>query len=221
MEVVRIDGFHFDRLTRSVGLERLFRRAALQTGQTGVAPALGVAFLGREPVAAAQSTPASCTSGAVANPDAIEIDGAWFCNQQFALCTTASCEASQTDPTIVNSPCLIEHSYAIGCKSCAERAPTGNELYSHFSTVYVNSQFSVLTCPENAQWANCLDVSCKIDSYNPGLATCQWLLVDTGPSSTFGGSCDGCTCTSTIWSAAPEGSLGLAQYEAGMKQADQ
>jgi hypothetical protein len=115
----------------------------------------------------------------------------------------------------------VVDSYAIGYKTCTERAQAGSSLHSNFSTVNVNSEFGVLTCPESAPWANCLDVPCEIDAFNPAVATCQCLLVETGPSLTFGGGCDTSTCTSTIWSAAPEGLLGLAQYEEGMKRVNQ
>jgi thiol-disulfide isomerase/thioredoxin len=167
------------------------------------------------------STTTGEATGTTANVNDLEIDGAYFCNQTFALCTTAPCEVSKTDPTIANCRCVMENSYSIGFKTCAERAQSGTEVHSNFSTVNVNSAFSTLSCGEDAPWANCLDVVCEIDKYNPALATCQCLLVEKGPSFTFGGACDPSACTSTIWSAAPPGYLGLAQYEEGMKQANQ
>src|SRR3954469_1824820 len=156
-----------------------------------------------------------------ANPNELEIDGAYLCNQTYALCTTAPCEVSKTDPTIAECRCVMENSYSIGFKTCAERVQSGTEVHSNFSTVNVNSAFSTLSCGEDAPWANCLDVVCEIDKYNPALATCQCLLVEKGPSFTFGGACDPSACTSTIWSAAPPGYLGLAQYEEGMKRVNQ
>ena len=111
--------------------------------------------------------------------------------------------------------------YAIGFKSCVERAPAGDKLVSNFSTENVNSAFFTMTCPESAPWANCLDVPCEIDPLDPAEATCQCQVVETGPSLTFGGGCDTGTCTSVIWSAAPLGLLGLSQYESGMECVNQ
>lgn len=167
--------------------------------------------------ALAQATPAASGTPSAGGSDAMNIDGAWFCKQTFALCTTAPCEISESDPTIANCHCIVVDSYAIGFKTCEERAQSGTSLHSNFSTANVNSEFSVLTCPESTPWANCLDVPCEIDTFNPAVATCQCVMVDKGPSLTFGGGCNTETCTSTIWSAAPEGLLGLQQYEDGMK----
>lgn len=216
-----MDGRQFDRVTRSLARLQRSRRAAVR-GSVGLL-ALGVAVLGQGRPASSspltQGTPAA--SPAATDPNAMEIDGAWFCNQTFALCTTAPCERSESDPTIANCHCVVVDSYSIGFKTCEERAQAGKNLTSNFSTVNVNSEFAVLTCPESVAWANCLDVPCEIDALNPAVATCQCEMVEQGPSLTFGGGCDTETCTSTIWSAAPEGLLGLAQYEAGMKAVNQ
>jgi hypothetical protein len=112
---------------------------------------------------------------------------------------------------------VVENGPSIGNKSCAERAPSGTNLVSNFSTINVNNGFFNMTCPEDAPWANCLDVACEIDAYNPAQAVCQCVMVEKGPSLTFGGGCDESTCTSTIWSAAPLGFLGLSQFETGME----
>lgn len=217
----------FDRLTKSLASVRVSRRRTLKRGSVGVlAGALAslASYPGdRDERAAAaplaQATPAA-TPG-VDDPNAISIDGAWFCNQTFALCTTAPCELSESDPTIANCHCIVVDGYAIGFKKCEERAQSGKSVTSNFSTLNVNSEFAVLTCPEEVGWANCLDVPCEIDEFNPAVATCQCQIVAQGPSLTFGGGCDTETCTSTIWSAAPEGLLGLAQYETGMQMVNQ
>ncbi len=220
-----MEGDRFDLLARSLARSRIPRRTALRLGGWGVSGA--VAGFGRSSAghdAAAQSTPAaSATPFVCPGPSAteMEIDGAWFCKQTFALCTTAPCERSTKDSTIANCQCVVIDDYAIGFKSCAERAQSGNSLHSNFSTANVNSAFFTMTCSANTPWANCLDVPCTIDPQNPALATCQCEMVATGPSLTFGGGCDLDTCTSVIWSAAPEGLLGLAQLEAGMACVDQ
>jgi hypothetical protein len=213
-----MDSRRFDRLTRTVATSRLSRRTALLTGGKSWAAialgAVGFATHNAHVVLAQDATPA-------ADSNEIEVDGAYLCNQVFALCTTAPCELSTSDPSIANCRCIVEDSYAIGFKTCAERAQSGNKIVSNFSDVNVNSEFSVMTCPENAPWANCLDMPCEIDALNPALAVCQCQVVEIGPSLTWGGGCDTSTCTSVIWSAAPTNYLGLAQYEEGMQQVGQ
>ena len=218
-----MDGRHFDRATRRLALIQLSRRNAVRMGGLSLAAtalaSLGLYSDGRRAAGKAliqDATPAP--AGTPANPNDANIDGMWFCNQTFALCTTAPCELSQTDSTIANCHCVVENGPSIGNTSCAERAPSGKKLVSNFSTINVNNAFFNMTCPEDAPWANCLDVACEIDSYNPAQAVCQCVMVGTGPSLTFGGGCDASTCTSTIWSAAPLGFLGLSQFETGMEQ---
>lgn len=219
-----MDGSHFDRAVRRYVQGRQSRRGLLRAASLGVTATLAGLGTARWPqdavgAPATQATPAA--SPVATDMNAIEIDGAWFCNQTFALCTTAPCELSDSDPTIANCHCIVEQAYAIGFKSCTERAQSGLNLHSNFSTTNVNSAFSTMTCPEDAPWANCLDVPCEIDPLNPAVATCQCVMVETGPSLTFGGGCDTSTCTTTIWSAAPPTYLGLPQYEAGMKMVNQ
>jgi hypothetical protein len=227
VEDEHLDAHRFDAVTKRLAQTHISRRMTIKTSGLGLF-VLATGALGQRSgtsaealrgTLAVQSTPGA--TPAAETPDAMLIDGAWFCNQTFALCTTAPCELSQSDPSVANCHCVVVDSYAIGYKTCTERAQSGSALHSNFSTVNVNSEFAVLTCPESAPWANCLDVPCEIDAFNPAVATCQCQLVETGPSLTFGGGCDTSTCTSTIWSAAPEGLLGLAQYEEGMKRVDQ
>ncbi|CAN5745702.1 hypothetical protein BH09ACT8_BH09ACT8_37360 [soil metagenome] len=161
------------------------------------------------------------TAAADTGPDGLEVDGAWLCNQTFALCTTAPCEPSPTDPGVAVCHCVMENGYSIGYKACTERAQVGTAVASSFSTVNVNANFAVLSCPSGVPWANCLDMPCEIDPVNPALATCQCQVVTTGESLTFGGGCDTATCTSTIWSAATPDLPGAAQYTKGMKQLNQ
>ena len=203
-----MDGYRFDRITKRLTLGPHSRRAALRAGVVGLA---ATALPRGGAAAQASGTPES------GDASEMEIDGMWFCNQTFALCTTAPCELDEGDKTIANCHCVVANAYAIGNKTCAERAQAGRSIHSNFSTVNVNSEFAVMTCPADAPWANCLDVPCEIDALNPAVATCQCVMAETGPSLTFGGGCDTSTCT-TIWSAAPTDYIGLAQYEEGMRR---
>ncbi len=153
--------------------------------------------------------------------DALRVDGTWLCNQPFALCTTASCQPSTTDPNISVCRCVMQNGYSVGYKSCTERAQKGSSVRSDFSTMNINPSFEVLTCPSGVPWANCVDVECEIDPTNPAMALCQCVTVRTGQSFTFGGGCDSTNCTSVIWSgASAESSLNTA-YLKGMKQLGQ
>jgi thiol-disulfide isomerase/thioredoxin len=181
------------------------------------------ASVGLLPVVAA--TAAACNSGGKNtlpnDVNAFEVDGAFLCNQTFALCTTAPCVPSPSDPNIAVCNCVVVNGYSVGFKSCTDRAQSGNKVRSAFSTVNVNANFGVLSCPSGVPWANCLDVECEIDATNPALARCQCLTVKTGESRTFGGGCDTATCTSTIWSAATPDLPANAQYRKGMNQLGQ
>jgi hypothetical protein len=167
-------------------------------------------------MAAAASTPSACPA---ASASELSVDGAWLCRQPYALCTTAPCERSSSDPTIASCRCVVLDGYSIGFTPCQERALAGTTLVSTFSTQNVTSAFGVLTCPEEVAWANCLDMPCELDALDPALATCQCQLVETGPSFTFGGGCDARTCSSVIWSAATP--PGVTQYAAAMSCVNQ
>ncbi len=229
-----MDELRIDRIARCLAQVRLTRRSGFLAGGVGltatVLSAVGLAArefeadgfrLTAGAIPAVQSTPDAEVAATPTAANELNIDGAWLCNQVFALCTTAPCVLSTSDPTVANCDCVVIDAYSVGFKSCSERAQAGNNLVSNFSAVNVNSAFAVMTCPENAPWANCLDMPCEIDSLNPAQATCQCQIVETGPSLTWGGGCDTGTCTSVIWSAAPPTYLGLAQYEEGLKQVNQ
>jgi hypothetical protein len=151
----------------------------------------------------------------------LEVDGAYLCNQPFALCTTAPCTVSETDPTVVNCDCVVINAWSVGHKSCQERAQNGQTLYSDFATTNVNQGFAILECPENARWANCVDMPCTVDKLNPATAVCACQLVETGPSFTFGGGCETATCTETIWSGATAATSLNAPFSKGMQQLGQ
>jgi thiol-disulfide isomerase/thioredoxin len=220
---VLIDGGRRLDAARGAGaIAELVNRAARQTGLTRRGLLRG-ASVGLLPAVAA--TAAACDkSGKTSLPsniDAFEVDGAWLCNQTFALCTTAPCVPSKTDPGISVCDCVVVNGYSVGFRNCSDRAQSGNKVRSAFSTVNVNANFGVLTCPSGVPWANCLDVECEIDPNNPAVAKCQCLTVTTGESRTFAGGCETATCTSTIWSAATPDLPATAQYRKGMNQIGQ
>ncbi len=222
-----MDASGLDRIARHFARPRS-RRVALQASGLGLVAALarhvglaapaghgGDARL-RATRLAAQSTPAACPTGSETE---LEMDGAWLCRQPYALCTTAPCVRSASDPSLAACRCVVLDGYSMGYTTCPERALSGRKLVSTFSTENVTSAFLVLTCAEDAPWANCVDMPCEIDPLDPALATCQCQVVETGPSFTFGGGCHAETCTSTIWSgAAPPG---VTQYAPAMSCVNQ
>lgn len=213
-----MESARFDKVTRDLVRSHLTRRRAVTASLVGL---LGVS-LPRESAAAQDSaTPAAAATPLVVTPDEIQIGDAWLCNQVFGLCTTAPCDLDANDASVANCHCVVVDAYSVGFKSCTERAQSGLKLTSNFSSVNVNSAFSVMTCPEEIAWANCLDMPCEINPLNPATATCQCQMVAKGPSLTWGGGCDTSTCTSTVWSAAPTSYLGLEQYIEGMQAANQ
>ncbi|SPM31927.1 MauE/DoxX family redox-associated membrane protein [Mycobacterium terramassiliense] len=220
---VLIDGGRRVDAARGAGaIAELVDRAAQRPGLTRRGLLRG-ASVGLLPAVAA--TAAACDGGRKtslpSNIDAFEVDGAWLCNQTFALCTTAPCVPSKTDPGISVCDCVVVNGYSVGFRNCSDRAQSGNKVRSAFSTVNVNANFGVLTCPSGVPWANCLDVECEIDPTNPAVSKCQCLTVTTGESRTFAGGCETATCTSTIWSAATPDLPATAQYRKGMNQIGQ
>ena len=208
-----------DRAVQVADASRFTRRGLLRRASVGLASA------GVLPVVAA--TAAACDSGRnnslPSDVNAFEVDGVWICNQTFALCTTAPCVPSPTDPNVSVCDCVVVNGHSLGFKGCTERAQSGSKVRSNFSTVNINANFGVLSCPSGVAWANCLDVECEIDPINPARAKCQCLTVKTGQSVTFGGGCDTATCTSTIWSAATPDvyQQGMGQYRTAMNQLGQ
>jgi hypothetical protein len=197
------------------GEPRVTRRQAITTGSALSALAVIAAACG--------VTTKNQAGGGTTLPtnDGHKVDGTWLCNQPFALCTTASCQPSTTDPNISVCRCVMQNGYSVGYKTCTERAQKGNSVRSDFSTMNINSSFKVLSCPSGVPWANCVDVECEIDPTNPAMALCQCVTVRTGKSFTFGGGCDPTNCASEIWSgASAESSLNTA-YLKGMKQLGQ
>lgn len=202
------------RLTR----RGMFRQAARGVASLTALPALAALASACDPARGSQVVSATPT---VVNKNEVYVDGAWLCNQSYALCTTAPCEVSKTDPTIAVCHCVVQNGYSIGFKTCAQRAQAGDKLTSTFSTENVTGSFHSMTCPSGASWANCLDLTCQVDPTNPALTHCQCQLVKTGESMTFGGGCDTSTCRSVIWSAITPQLSANAQYIAGMKAVNQ
>ena len=147
-----------------------------------------------------------------------------LCNQRYALCTTAPCVQSPTDPNVVVCRCNVLDGYSMGYTSCADRAPSGNTLYSTFSLQGLTPQVRGMTCQVPGQggaWGNCVDVVCQIDPANPSQATCQCVKVVSQEYLIFAGDCDRAACTSTIWSGAATTADLTQPYTSAMRALNQ
>ena len=198
---------------------RIFQQAARGAAALTALPAFAALASACDPAhGSSQELSATPT---VVNKNEVHIDGSWLCNQPYALCTTAHCEVSKTDPTIAVCKCVVQNGYSLGFKSCAQRASSGDTLTSDFSTENVTSNFHVMSCPSGTPWANCLDMTCQVDATNQALATCQCQLVKTGTPLTFGGGCDTSTCKTVIWSDITAKLSSDAQYKTAMQAVNQ
>jgi hypothetical protein len=148
----------------------------------------------------------------------LKIDGAWLCDQRYALCTSAACKPSPTDPEASVCKCKVTSGYSVGFKSCQQRAPKDRQLHSSFSLQSVTSSTRVMTCTEAGLWVQCLDVICEVNPADPTHAMCQCVNMQSGNFLTFGGNCDTRTCASVIWSATTAPFPGGSQYQKGLRQ---
>lgn len=191
------------------GLSR--RRFVVRMGPFAALPLVGAVL-----AACGSSPPSNKGSGATTAKQQVEVDGAWLCHQRYALCTGAACVPSKTDPKVAVCQCEVLDGYSAGYLPCSERRPSGSTLVSTFSTQNLSSALAVMTCPADAPWANCLDVTCHVDTAHPEKAICNCPIVEKGPSFTFVTDCNTATCTQVVWSgAAPPG---VAQYTPAMKK---
>jgi peroxiredoxin len=194
------------------GAEAVFeRRAVLARAAMGVATVTVVPFI-TSAAAAARSVKQAV------KPKKIKIDGAWVCDQRYALCTFASCKPSKTNPNISVCTCKVKTGYAVGFKSCDKRAPKGRQLHSNFSLQDVTSRTRSMKCSERGLWVQCLDVECEVDRHNSKQASCQCVNMKTKNFYTFGGNCDTKTCKTVIWSATTAPFPGGAQLEKALKR---
>ncbi|HEY2258379.1 MAG TPA: MauE/DoxX family redox-associated membrane protein [Solirubrobacteraceae bacterium] len=184
------------------------RRAVLVRAATGIAAATVGPLLSA--MAAGART--------VTRPKRLKVDGAWLCDQRYALCTFARCTPSKTDRDVSICRCKVKSGYSVGFKNCEKRAPNGRQLHSNFSLQEVTARTRVLKCAERGLWVQCLDVVCEVDRHDPRHASCQCVNERTKNFYTFGGDCQVKTCQSVIWSATTAPFPGGAQYEKGLKR---
>lgn len=164
--------------------------------------------------------------------------GAEVCNQKYALCIAASCDAAtMTDSTIECGQCdetdgSCGYCYVFEGKSCSYNAPCseiepeGDIVYSTYSeALSFDFGFDVLQCrgDEAGFQAGCMDAECRLTGETVELidesgfirevptAICTCTLETDGAEATLGGQCNPENCSS-IWSTAndhPDGTLSV------------
>jgi hypothetical protein len=133
--------------------------------------------------------------------------GGTICENQYALCTSATCTP---DPTAPNEravcDCVVEDGANFGVStSCAGREPVAVSGTTKLISTYSFAQASakeVMTCDSNEIWTDCLDMPCVVDPRDPNKAICTCNIVTGGTFVTYGGRCNTDTCTNGYWSAA-------------------
>jgi hypothetical protein len=183
------------------------RRAVLVRAAMGIATVTVAPFI----------TAAAAAARSVARPKKLKVDGAWLCDQRYALCTWAACKPSTTNQNVSVCRCKVTTGYSVGFKNCEKRAPKGRRLHSNFSLQDVTERTRVLKCSERGLWVQCLDMVCEVDRHDPKHANCQCMNNRTKNFYTFGGDCKTETCESVIWSSTTAPFPGGAQYEKGLK----
>jgi hypothetical protein len=191
---------------RAVGRRAVLGRAAVAVAGVTVVPMLESAVAVARTVAHA------------ARPKRLKIDGAWLCDQRYALCTFAACKPSRTNPNISVCECKVKTGYSVGFKTCEKRAPNGRTLHSNFSLQDVTARTHSMKCSKRGLWVQCLDVVCQVDRNDPRHALCQCVNQRTKDFYTFGGNCKTETCSTVIWSATTAPFPGGAQLEKGLKR---
>jgi thiol-disulfide isomerase/thioredoxin len=192
--------------------ERGFERRALLTRAAASVATVTVAPFVESLATAGQAL------ARVKRPKILHIDGAWLCDQRYALCTSAKCQPSKTRKNISVCRCRVKTGYSVGFKTCQKRAPRGRQLHSNFSLQDVTKHTRTLKCSERGLWAQCLDVVCEVDPKDPKHATCQCVNERTKNYYTFGGNCDTKTCKTVIWSATTAPFPGGTQLEKGLRR---
>jgi hypothetical protein len=141
------------------------------------------------------------------------------CDQKYALCIAASCDASGKCGKCDKSDGSCGYCYVFEGKSCSFDAacssvkPSGSTVYSTYSErLSSDFGFKVLNCASATSSADCMDDKCTLTGKTATLtdkagkkveiptAICQCKVSQKG-GATLGGQCNPANC-SAIWSVA-------------------
>jgi hypothetical protein len=169
-----------------------------------VAAALALVWILVLPASAQQPPPPQCAEVKV-GPSTFQV-----CQGLFALCTTAPCKTSTTNPDKLECDCTVNPGYSAGSQvyNPPSRVVPGSTLSSRYFPI-TNYQVCTATPDDKNPWAWCLDATCTVSS-NPAFATCScsrvtgstyrgqpttpWIVVTTQYNAS--------NCTTPIWSSA-------------------
>lgn len=150
-----------------------------------------------------------------------------YCNQQFALCTSAKCIPQPGDETKAICICDVEDGPSLATVPCKTLRPNTDAngirtVYSTFSLKQYVDGKKAMKCPSGTPWTWCLNKRCTVDPADPKKAICICDVMRTGEWTTLGGNCDTTTCETSYWSGASlednkEGSAFLIK-ELGLKK---
>lgn len=184
-------------------MRSLVFRHGLRFSVDGLAVALGCLVLAGGAAAAAQVPP----------------DCPHVCDQTYALCIAASCDASGRCGACDKTDGSCGYCYVFAGKSCSygvgcdQLKPSGGTVYSTYSErLSTDFGFKVLNCSSSASSANCMDDKCTLTGRTvtlvgkdkrkvevpTAICSCQ---VSRGGGATLGGQCKQANC-SGIWSVA-------------------
>src|SRR5262245_37675925 len=132
----------------------------------------------------------------------------YFCQQQFALCTSAPCIPEPGNPKTAICTCDVEDGPNLATVACDSVKPSTDAngvrtVYSQFTLKQFAQGKRTLKCAAGTPWTWCLNKPCTIDPANPKKAICACDVLRTGEWITAGGHCNTATCKTAYWSGAP------------------
>ena len=132
----------------------------------------------------------------------------YFCQQQFALCTSAPCIPEPGNPKVAICTCDIEDGPNLATAACDTVKPSIDAngirtVYSQFALKQFAQGKRTLKCPAGTPWTWCLNKPCTVDPANPKKAICACDVLRTSEWITAGGNCNTATCKTAYWSGAP------------------
>ena len=140
------------------------------------------------------------------NPSYASQTKAVVCDQEYVLCTSASCIPDPRHEKFAICSCDVEKGPSVGYKSCEKRKPKMKsfkvkQLISTFSFKQFNTKKN-MTCPRGKPWTNCLDAPCTVNPLDNKKAICSCEIKHDQVFVTLGGTCDADTCSNAFWSGA-------------------
>src|SRR5262245_2442555 len=131
----------------------------------------------------------------------------YFCQQQFALCTSAPCIPEPGNPKVAICTCDVQDGANLATVACDTVKPSTDAngirtVYSQFTLNQFQAGKRGLKCASGTPWTWCLNKPCTVDPANPKQASCACDILRSGEWMTAGCKCNTATCRSAYWSGA-------------------